>query len=366
MLRLWNSRAYRKGDEYKIYSLWKAVHKDNDICLDSWLKWWEWTYMKNPAGLGIIFVAEDRGEIVGHSSVIPMRMKIGSKYLTGFQSIETMTHPSYRKLGIYTKLARMTYDAAFYYGWDIGYRFPNRRSSYPIAKNRLNWFDVSNRISALLPVNHLNIIDSCFKNETLSRLFTPISITLHKFICKMNCRKNSENASIMLRRVTHFDEAINDLWKVVKNDYEIMLVKEKEFLNWRYIKHPLADYEAYVVDQNGVIDGYAVLGLREIHGLKAGIIYDLVAPLSKGDVISAMVKFAVNHFIEKGVDFVNYQLIGSNIYYRILRKYGFINLSIINKRLPFLAYLNSSQSITEAWLADRKNWFIQMGDSDAK
>lgn len=53
-------------------------------------------YKENPAGEGVIWLAEHNGKIVGHSAAIPIIMKIDCKTVAAFQSIDTMTHPGYR------------------------------------------------------------------------------------------------------------------------------------------------------------------------------------------------------------------------------------------------------------------------------
>src|ERR1035437_2945196 len=125
-------RAYKDGDEYGIFELRKAVYPDNLYDQEKWLRWWRWMYKENPTGNGWIWLADDKGKIVGQAAIIPVLMKIGTKLVDGFQSIDTMTHPNYRHQGIYNNLALKAYAEASNDNVHIGYGFSND-NSYPIA-----------------------------------------------------------------------------------------------------------------------------------------------------------------------------------------------------------------------------------------
>ena len=75
MTKEWSIRPYEEGDEKGIYKLWKIVYSESESDWDRWMKWWHWLYMENPAGTGLIQIAEVDGEVVGHAAHIPVMMK---------------------------------------------------------------------------------------------------------------------------------------------------------------------------------------------------------------------------------------------------------------------------------------------------
>jgi GNAT superfamily N-acetyltransferase len=81
------------------------------LCLNPEIteNYFTWKYTDNPAGTAIGFVAYDKQQIAGFYGVIPELFMIGGKSHTVYQSMDTMTHPDYQKLGLFTALAKKTY-----------------------------------------------------------------------------------------------------------------------------------------------------------------------------------------------------------------------------------------------------------------
>ena len=108
----WTLREYKDGDEEGLFELHKAVFPSLKQSKERWMRWWHWMYRQNPTGTGRIWLAEHENRIVGQSAIIPVVMKFGSEIVTCFQALHTMTHPEYRRQGIYETLAKRTYAEA--------------------------------------------------------------------------------------------------------------------------------------------------------------------------------------------------------------------------------------------------------------
>jgi GNAT superfamily N-acetyltransferase len=70
--------------------------------------------------------------------VFPVITTSGGKKIMCAQSGDTMTHPHHRKRGLFTKLARKTYETAREEGFEFIYGFPSPQA-YPGFKHKLNW-----------------------------------------------------------------------------------------------------------------------------------------------------------------------------------------------------------------------------------
>src|SRR5688572_26250181 len=73
-------------------------------------RYFNWKYLDNPAGKAIAFVAEHNNHIAAFYGVIPEYYLVNNKKEIVYQSMDTMTHPEYRKSGLFTKLANLTYE----------------------------------------------------------------------------------------------------------------------------------------------------------------------------------------------------------------------------------------------------------------
>ena len=119
MQQAWFVRGYKNGDEDGILQFIQLAFKWDDK------KYWNWRYRDNPAGIGRIWLADDAGKIVGHYAMIPIKMKIGDETVTASLTVDIVTHPNYRRQGIFETLARKAYTEAGKEGGHILCAFPN-------------------------------------------------------------------------------------------------------------------------------------------------------------------------------------------------------------------------------------------------
>ncbi|MDD4170411.1 MAG: GNAT family N-acetyltransferase, partial [Desulfotomaculaceae bacterium] len=125
---------YRPGDEHEIIKLFKLVYGR-----DMSMSYWRWRFTDNPAGSHMIDLCWNGSILAGHYAVSPVVMSIGGKeYLTAL-SMTTMTHPDYRKRGIFTILARSLYRRLQDQGVALVWGFPNN-NSYHGFMSKLDWF----------------------------------------------------------------------------------------------------------------------------------------------------------------------------------------------------------------------------------
>src|SRR5262245_10964988 len=72
-----------------------------------------WQYLDNPLGLVVGAVAEATdGEVVGAYTLIPLPFRVDGRERLGMLSLNTATSPRYQGQGIFTALAKVTYDLA--------------------------------------------------------------------------------------------------------------------------------------------------------------------------------------------------------------------------------------------------------------
>ncbi len=129
----WYIREYKPEDAESIRKLFVEVyHKSlpSEVLI--------WKFHKNPAGQGIVMVAEDSNKIVGQFALMPMWLRLGNEVVLGAQSLDTMTHPSYRNQGMFILLAKACMTLAKNKGIEVLYGFPNEYSYHGFV-NRLNW-----------------------------------------------------------------------------------------------------------------------------------------------------------------------------------------------------------------------------------
>ena len=77
-------------------------------------------------------------EPVAYYGVFPIRFKLNNRVILAAQSGDTMTHKNHQRKGLFTELAKMTYDLARKKGIKFIFGFPGR-NSLPGFVKKLNW-----------------------------------------------------------------------------------------------------------------------------------------------------------------------------------------------------------------------------------
>lgn len=317
-------------------------------------------YKENPAAGGKIWIwlADDNGRIVGQYAIQPVMIKIDGETIIGSQSLDTMTHPEYTHQGIFKTLANKVYREAERAGIHIVYGFPNKLS-YPGFIKRLNWFDIANRQIVFKSYHWRNTIRLRVKNKFLSRLLAIGAILVFNKI-SVRTQRASMVEGLTITRISSFDKRIDGLWDRTSNQYPIMVVRNKDYLNWRYCTVPDIDYLIYAAKKAEEICGYLVLRCILWEQTKIGLIFDILAESEQ--IAQCLISKAVEQCEQEGVDLSYCSLIANKIYVKALRRNGYIALPFV-KGYWFCAY-SSLRHISKEFLKDPNNWYIQIGDSD--
>lgn len=357
MKRNFSIRAYRDGDEEGIYELWKAVYPSEQRTRNEWMKWWHWMYKENPAGDGLIWLAEANGQIVAHHALIPVRYKVGEKIVLGSWGMDAMTHKDFRRQGIFETISNELLANAARIGIDIETGFPNK-FSFPGLTNKLGWRKVTSTSVALIPFSWENTLRMKVNNKLISKITASGASIIYKAYYRNHRASWSHN--LITTNITHFDDRFDKLWLKVASQFPIMVVRDKKYLNWRY-KIPGTQYVTLTAEKDSEIQGYLILKNDIFKDTKVSTIFDMIS--ESEEVMSFLVSEAVRVSKQKGIDFLIYSFVADRTYNRVLRKNGFMFLPII-KGVKFCLFSNSTQ-INGTIISDPQNWLVQTADSDA-
>lgn len=192
--------------------------------------YFEWKYIKNPAGEVIAFEALDGEKSVGFYGVIPEWYIVNGEKIKIYQSMDTMVHPDYRRRGLFTSLANMTYDYINQYEDNTFIIGIPGMNSLPGFVQKLNWQNIHN-------------FDYVFNHRV-------------KFNLQMIGKKNK---SITLQKLQKFDHDF-DIFIATKYQSPKAITKflSKEILNWKILLHPYHQYYPLKVILDGKVIGYLI------------------------------------------------------------------------------------------------------------
>jgi predicted N-acetyltransferase YhbS len=115
----------RRFEENDLKSLLDLLRSSYHGWHDADVQYWVWKYEKNPHGSPTIWVAEDKGRIVGCYILNPARIRIRQVSVLGAQSVDAAVDNAYRGVGIFKKLAVKAIAQASKEGVAIFFAFPS-------------------------------------------------------------------------------------------------------------------------------------------------------------------------------------------------------------------------------------------------
>lgn len=313
-------RGYEPGDEGRILGLFREVfHREMTPAF------WRWRYLDDPFGRSVIRMAFDGDKLVGHFAAIPMRVTVRGKSYTDVFPMTAMTHPDYAGRGIFTALMDQTYHICAENGVSLVYGFCNQNSVGPSVR-----------------YGYRNVIKTVLWEK------------------KLDAQPGNDTSFENVVPVATFDDRIDSLWNRVKGDYPAITVRNKEFLNWRYIRAPHTTYARFIYSDGDDIYGYMILKVYTEPGVIKAHIIDLLS-VQDEKVMRALLRKAYQYFAEKGIYDLSLWMMGNSFYANILEEEGFTSRpDATNFGVKLFDLNNPSLSDVE----DTSLWYITMGDSD--
>ncbi|MDH4208230.1 MAG: GNAT family N-acetyltransferase [Anaerolineae bacterium] len=361
MSKPWRARRYEPGDEEEILALRRLVFAGGEEGRNS-ESYWRWEYADCPAGPATIWLAVDDGQVVGHYAVRPVRMQCDGVPLAGSVSLDAMTHPDYRREGIFATLGRETYKDVEGAGLDLTYIWPREVSMRgTIAK--FNWVYVFAPTVLVKLLSLASVVGRFVRRRALGR-----GSTAQVGASTCGLERAAEDSILengQSRWIDRFDEGMDLFWERVSARHRLATVRDSVYLNWRYFDNPGRQYEAVVGESDEGVLGYVVIRCMENSGLRGGMIVDLGSLPGHAGILSALLAQVEQVFRERRMDLMACLLSGDEEYADILRRQGLRRLPF---RLGFKEWyfgcrLNSPGLDRECFLKPA-NWFLTFGDTD--
>lgn len=201
-------RLYQEGDEYGIVKLFKEVF-GREMTLDEW----RWKYKNHRNNTVYAAVAEDAlYGIVGHYGGVPLRMLHNGMEIKGLSICDVMISKGFRGLktfrAITHKMEDILYDARF----SMVYGFPNENTLLRPGE-KLGLFE---RVEDVYSLTKQTMFNNNIK-RLLYRIF-PLEFE---------------------------DKRIDILWNEAKRGLPLAVIRDRDYLTWRYKKNPLFSYELW-------------------------------------------------------------------------------------------------------------------------
>lgn len=218
--RFFNIRPSQDGDEEGFKELFKICF-GREMSHDEWI----WKYRNSYCGTSSV-VTEYNGKIIGHYGGIRTNFYYNDKVFQALQGCDAMTHPDYRGQGIIVKTALLFYEVNS--NVDFMFGFPSESHAIISAK-WLGW-------------ENYRFIVEMMKKTVISKTF------FNKWKIATGWDKIS-------------DLEINSLCEEIKELKFFSIIKNSNYIFWRYRDNPCKEYKLIVFRSffTGKLKGFAVI-----------------------------------------------------------------------------------------------------------
>jgi hypothetical protein len=325
--------------------------------------YWKWKYCHNSAGYNISAIALFKGEIVGLLGAIPVKFSVNGKDIIGIQEVDNAVLETHRNFKLAFSMASTAKKKAlaaasvvFTYGISL-------EDTSDIAEALLN-----KTIIAPLPrmVKVLDVkpfLQQRISNQVVIR-FLPI--LLNWAIQKRSSQKPKIPSGMVLKYIDRFDKRFDEFWDRINTSYPIMVNRNTDYLNWRYVSPPYTKYKIVSVEQRETkrIMGYMVLGVKQKDYI-VGNIVDIITPKNENGLIERfLIRYAIEWFYRQKVQVIRCWMFPHCHIYAELRKAGFVSRIKKGMNLIFQRVNYNNFNIDNSFFNKVENWYLCAGDSD--
>jgi hypothetical protein len=171
--------------------------------------------------------------------------------------------------------------------------------------------------------------------------------------------RGDAHEEIVIRSIPAFDERFDSFWVEAQQPFDFAIDRRAAYMDWRYGDPRAGRFTVRQATRDREVVGYCVLAFGEED---RGFIADLLALPGRVDVVTALVRDALNHFVEQGVATVEYWMPSHHPYRELVAGLGF------DQKRRTLEMRRGARRIDPAELAflddPRARVHISMGDTD--
>lgn len=282
-------------------------------------------------------------------AAVPARFVCGGEPVIAAQSLDTMVDSRFRGLGLFTRLARAVNDrmserqVAFVYG------FPNGNSIHGFV-SKLEWM-------ALDPVPFL------FRPMNLGYALSRINKRLGAAFSLRLPVLGRRGSSRLLDGLPSAVE-LDALWDGFRTLINVGRIRDHQFLEQRYARHPRASYRYRAVHEDGHLAGLIIYCSEDKHGGRIGYVMELMCLPGKGGLASGLLRDALADMAELKCDGALAWCFSHSPYHGAFLRQGFLPLPERARPIELHFGFRPLATTAEETLSNRSNWYLSYSDSD--
>ncbi len=252
--------------------------------------YYHWKYFGNRLGKAVVGIAIAGGRIVSTVAATVKPVQVQGRRLICYELGDFLTATDFRQRGLFSQLVQLVCSETAARGASLVYVQPNKISfpllmklgfTEPLQIQQRHYAVPSSVVARRLHVP-AGLISWTGIDDLMGRLATP----------------RGSDQSVRVELISRFDAATDRIWQQAGKDYELLLARENEFLNWRYADSP-TPFQIWLARRNdepvGFLVGFA--GLNDA----VGEIVDVFTRPDDGGAAQALLYHSFQEFRQQGM-----------------------------------------------------------------
>jgi GNAT superfamily N-acetyltransferase len=320
-----------------------------------------WRYDENPHGASVSFLSRVEGKAVCGYACSP-RMALAHGNVASRAPIgetgDVMTHPDWRKRGLFSALDRAAISETKKLGWPVIFGLPNRRSAH-IFVEQLGW----SAVGTVRPWTFL------FRADAASRAARRREGRVRGWMASHAARKcarlrraAADSARpLKVEELTRIPPEVGAISRQVSRDFALMVERDADWLTWRFLESPSRLHRVLGVRaEDNSLQGYSVVQLPR-PGEAHGYVVDLLA-FDAGAEAAAM-EAALSRLEQAGASYAEATAIDGSWWSHKLASTGFLAPKPEN-HLSVIVHANKLDHPLSVAARTPKLWYFTDGDRD--
>ena len=230
---------------------------------------WQWKHFSNPFGPSYVRVAcgED-GQVVGMRAFLRWEFMTRDRLVKAVRAVDTVTHPGYRRIGIFSRLTKEVIGDVQGDGVDLIFNTPNQDVLPGYLK--LGWRHV-NKVHPLIKVLNYPVFALGLMRSRLGKAASRRHLPAEFF------REEPLPVGALLERHQPVEMLIQQDAESWDAQNRMRTRRSWDYFYWRYASHPTISYWTVFVEHDGNLRGCVIFRTNTRYGLKEVIICELLA-----------------------------------------------------------------------------------------
>lgn len=324
---------------------------------------YKWYLDMNPYNFGgknMLYVMKEGERVIAADGLFPFELYSGERVYKSAHSVLSMTHPDYKRQGIFRAMTENSLRAAAEAGIDIVLGLANKNSFG--AYKKFGWQTLFEKRVFIRPVHIYGRLRRKLKVALLAglgaMLFYGVDFVRRYFLNK----RGGGYGQLMFDSVPREAAECFDKYK---RHYGNMIARDFVYLDYRYNKRPDKDYKTLVITKDDDVEGFAVLRLCPVGDHSMVSVAEFFCNPADAAAVDALISAVLKFAFERAAEYIVVCVGGVSALSSAFAKAGFsVNQKpLINNMM--IAYPVSDIDGFDL-LTGAERWYISQGDGETE